>query len=1275
MGLGAEVSFAIPRYQVGRMLGRGGMGVVYLAQDRESGETLALKLLHPSRVDADNIARFKREFRAAARFDHPSCLRVFDLDSSEGRWFYTMELAPGGCMRPSEWRSWTDLVPLALQVLAALDHIHAANVIHRDIKPQNILLFPPNAAGGAPVVKLADFGISQRTETEEDPVGQIIGSLAYLAPEQLEGQADMRSDLYSLGIVLHEALSGRNPLDPVVPSGQSDDLDTWLARQRLRAQRVRQVPRLDAANSRVPPRLADIVASLVAPDPDDRPAAASEVHEKLASWWSEQPEARSHALPEAPALRHAAVLATPRFTGRAHELGELRAYLRLMVEGDANVAPRVCFVSGPAGIGKSRLTAQVIEEAEGMGIRVDVGTWRAEGGGPWPLRGLFRIAALGSFGGHLTEAPGELGWLETATHTYVTRRPAEPAPGVDVATWVGAETAQAPSSSASVSPTSPQWSVYRRLVDAVLDAASEQPLLFVLEDAHWADDASVDLLVFIFRSAGQARRPRPPRLGFVVTHRSGEESAPLARLRDAAEASGLSMSVAVRPLDADGAAAMMASMLMCPCDPAVRMFAQRLFAAAGGSPLYIKQTLHLLVATAKLARGPGGWNLHASTLEGAPLPRTIDEAIGDRAARLSSDTKRTLAAAAVIGRELDLDVLEATIAMDGSLLLDCVDEGIRAGFLLEHAERAGSYRFTHDRVRESILEHLPEPERRRLHRAVALAVERVHGGAAEHEDALAHHWERAGAAPEAYRHGLAAAEFAMSHHRFAEAANRYERAEAIATRAGIAVDAAVREKRGDACLQAGRYEQALVSFNSCIETVAEPVARAALLRRCAEVEYRRGNTHGAGQQIEKVLEFLGFAVPRSGANARRWSFGLLIRFLVSSAFDRRPRTFATPREDAQMDRLLAATCFQAGEIFYFSDRYRMLGYMLSGARSGERAGRSPELALSLAGRGVMLSLAGFAKVGDRELSRARELSGVLAPSDQSWEAGIRAVSFAASGRNREYERETFRAVRLLAGSDEPMRLRQAWSLRGESLVLLGAVDAAEVYGWKTLRLAEELADHRGRGWALSLLGHAASLRGLHAEAAALYADSAASAERGADIAFALAARGSRALNLAFAGELGEALSLARASAMETARRGFHYPGAIAYAAFAIVAGLKQLRDGRLDAAARRDIWRIRLLHGKRCLSVASSAGPYLAGLGCQAMATGHLQRGRRLFAAACRLSEDRGLFGPLCRIHQVAARCFPEEERAFHHDHVRVIRGRFRELSREYEENDPPVAA
>src|SRR6185295_10188659 len=123
----------------------------------------------------------------------------------------------------------------------------------------------------------------------------------------------------------------------------------------------------------------------------------------------------------------------------------------------------------------------------------------------------------------------------------------------------------------------------------------------------------------------------------------------------------------------------------------------------------------------------------------------------------------------------------------------------------------------------------------------------------------------------------------------------------------------------------------------------------------------------------------------------------------------------------------------------------------------------------VAERGLVLSLAGFERIGARELSRARVHADMLPQIDRAWEAVLHGLACAASGRNREYMRETSRAVRFLAGSDEPMRLRQAWILRGEALVLLGAVDAAEIYVRKVLRLVEELADERGRGWALSLL--------------------------------------------------------------------------------------------------------------------------------------------------------------------------------------------------------------
>ena len=207
------------RYELGPLLRRGGMADVHTGVDRRLGRDVAIKLLRPDMAERDDVRlRFESEARAAARLSHPNAVSVFDTGEHGGQPYIVMERLPGRTLADVMADgpvSWDWLRPVATGVLSALGAAHAAGIVHRDVKPGNILLTDGDTA------KIADFGIAKSAEMVSGAAGgtvditltgQLVGTPAYLAPERLAGApATFLSDLYSMGVVLYEALAAEKP--------------------------------------------------------------------------------------------------------------------------------------------------------------------------------------------------------------------------------------------------------------------------------------------------------------------------------------------------------------------------------------------------------------------------------------------------------------------------------------------------------------------------------------------------------------------------------------------------------------------------------------------------------------------------------------------------------------------------------------------------------------------------------------------------------------------------------------------------------------------------------------------------------------------------------------------------------------------------------------------------------------------------------------------------------------------------------------------------------
>jgi serine/threonine-protein kinase len=196
------------RYRIERTLGHGGMAVVYLAHDQELHRPVAIKVLAQHLAgDANFRARFLQESRLASRLSHPNVVQVYDAGETDGNPYIVMEYVPGDTMAGRGKLAHADALPLALQACAGLQHAHNAGLVHRDVKPANLLVRKDD------VLKIADFGIARAAElTRLTQHGTVLGTAAYLSPEQAAGEeVTTATDIYSLGAVIYELLTGRAP--------------------------------------------------------------------------------------------------------------------------------------------------------------------------------------------------------------------------------------------------------------------------------------------------------------------------------------------------------------------------------------------------------------------------------------------------------------------------------------------------------------------------------------------------------------------------------------------------------------------------------------------------------------------------------------------------------------------------------------------------------------------------------------------------------------------------------------------------------------------------------------------------------------------------------------------------------------------------------------------------------------------------------------------------------------------------------------------------------
>ena len=327
------------RYEFVRFVARGGMSSVYLARDVRLDRPVAVKVLFAGLADNPSfVERFRREALAAARLNHPRIVRVYDSGQDSGTYFIVMEYIEGQTLSKVLKQEGALTMPTALRigedVAEALADAHKQNVIHRDVKPGNIMFTPSSG------LKVTDFGIARAVTgsiSDLTQTGTVMGTATYFSPEQAKGDpADYRTDIYSLGVVLFEMLAGKPPFYG----------DSPIA---VAYQHVNELPPTlhDVTDGAIPPELSNVVARLLAKRPEDRYQDAELLRQDLASIRTGRPS-RAGALPAGAAAAGAATGLATEYSGKSSKKPQRRRESRQRAAQDAPPVPPAPRSSVPA---------------------------------------------------------------------------------------------------------------------------------------------------------------------------------------------------------------------------------------------------------------------------------------------------------------------------------------------------------------------------------------------------------------------------------------------------------------------------------------------------------------------------------------------------------------------------------------------------------------------------------------------------------------------------------------------------------------------------------------------------------------------------------------------------------------------------------------------------------------------------------------------------------------------------------------------------------------
>jgi hypothetical protein len=979
------------RFELRRRIGGGAMGEVYEALDTHTNEVMALKTL--TRADGDTLLRFKREFRALQSTSHPNLAALRELVSDGEQWFFTMELVHGGHFLEYVGRDVDKLRFVLPQLVKGLYGLHEAGLVHRDVKPSNVMV----AENGRVVV--LDFGLVTTIDPGKQSIaGRMIGTIDYMAPEQAVGaKVTPAADWYSVGVMIYEALTGQTPY-------------TGHALQILMTKQQTDAPPVTTLAPDTPPDLASLVRDLLKIEASARPDGLEIMRRVGASPHRPTPVPRG----SIPGSRS-------EFVGRERELAALAA-----ARDRSRKQPVVHLVAGESGIGKSELVTRWCTRCAEEDPTLLVLRGRCYERESVPYKALDGV-------------------IDGLTEHLVALRPAEleqvlpPRPALLLRAFPMFRRVEAIASArGAAADIGEPHEVRRRVFDALrallAAVAARRPLVIAIDDLHWADSDSFNLMRELLRGADA------PRVLVAATMRDGGGGDALTVENVAQRLEGVAIErTDLGPLSADES----------------RMLAERIGSIvgsrdvtrvareAGGHPMFLRELLH-----------------HLDTVEAS---WSLDDALWSRVTKLEPDAMALLGAICVAGAPITFDVAMSAANLD-AISLPRAAAALRVATLAREIHRGRTLALEpyHDRVREAVVGHLEADKRAALHSRLAVALE-DRARADPHE--LFRHFLHAGMHDRAAHYAEQAAALSHDAHAFDQAASLWRAALELVARAPD-------ERRrlllrlGEALAAGGRGVEAAETYATAAEGADRPTWLTCQ-RHITEQLLITGHIERGVATLQRLLEETGVHAPAS-PRAALWSvvknrLRLRVRGLGAKL---RERDEISDAEILRLDVLAVA-----GTGLSVVDNVRGSDFQTRALLFALQSGSRPHIARALGLEATYHASQGNARRAHALRDRARTID------DPATNPYLAALLVGSEGVSHYMEGDAREAAKKLAAGEALTRAVPGASWEHASIKLFVVFNQRNIGDYRAMRrsydtyLAE--AQQRGDQYVLSTMRRAA----------------------------------------------------------------------------------------------------------------------------------------------------------------------------------------------------------